>query len=86
MAQDSARHKEIIDFIGKTKSEMPWPQIQNRLQARGFSADEIMAAVEEVFPGQKRPSQRRSLRAGLIGAAIGLIAWLLLAVLYHGSH
>jgi len=82
---DPRRREEIVAFIRKNTATVPWPQVQEVLLERGFTADEIAAAVDEVFPGQTGRKKSRGVWVGMAGAAIGVVIWLILAALYHGA-
>ncbi len=83
MAQDP-RHDELVEFIRDNTSTVPWPQVETVLHERGYDSKEISAALDRVFPGQKGQKEKPGgLWAGMVGALIGVIVWVILAILYR---
>ena len=84
MAEDP-RHDELVGFIRDNTSTVPWPQVEAVLRERGYKPKEIAKALDEVFPGQKGYKDKGGLWAGMVGALIGVIVWVILAILYRLS-
>jgi hypothetical protein len=77
------RHDELVDFIRDNTNTVPWPQVETILRERGYNSKEIAAGLDEVFPGQKGHKEKGGLWAGMIGAAVGIVVWLIFAILYR---
>ena len=82
---DEQRHDELVTFIRENTSTVPWPQIQDVLFERGFTKAEIAAALDEVLPGQKGRKDSGGMWAGMVGAVVGVVIWLILAALYRAN-
>lgn len=81
---EDQRHDELVEFIRDNTSTVPWPQVEQVLRERGFTSKEITAALDEVFPGQKGPREKPGgLWAGMIGALVGIVVWVILAIIYR---
>lgn len=85
MTDNESRHEELLAFIRENTARLTWPQIEKSLKDRGFSDQEITAALHAAFPGQKIRKTSKALRGGLIGAVIGSLVWFILAALYRSS-
>ena len=85
MGQDPQRREDILEFIRTNQSTVPWPQIQLVLKERGYTSAEVAEAVDELFPGQSGKKKRTGVWPGLIGAAVGILVWAALAILYHAT-
>jgi len=77
------RREELHTFIRRNTSTVPWPQVQEVLLERGYSREEIAAAVDEIFPGHNRRKKKSPVWGGLVGAAIGVAIWVVLAIIYR---
>jgi hypothetical protein len=84
MAEDQ-RHDELVEFIRDNTGTVPWPQVEEVLRERGYDSKEIAAALDEVFPGQKGDKKKSGLWAGMVGALVGIIVWVIFAILYRLS-
>jgi hypothetical protein len=82
MAPDQ-RHEELAEFIRDNTSTVPWPQLEEVLRERGYSSQEIAAALDEVFPGQKGRKKKNPLWGGMVGAFVGVVVWVVFAILYR---
>ena len=83
MAKDQ-RHDDLVEFIRGNTNTVPWPQLEVVLRERGYSPKEIAEALDEVFPGQKgRQKKSGGLWAGTVGALVGIIVWVVFAILYR---
>ena len=82
MAPDS-RHDELVDFIRDNTNTVPWPQVDQVLRERGFTSKEIAAGLDEVFPGQNGSREKGGLWAGMTGALVGIVVWIIFAILYR---
>jgi hypothetical protein len=85
MAHDPLRQEEILEFIRANQATVPWPQIQLVLKEKGYSSDEISEAVDELFPGHTGKKKGSGIWPGLVGAAMGIVVWAILAILYHAT-
>jgi len=82
MTSTQDRYAELVSFIRDNTNTVPWPQLEEVLRERGYSAKEITAALDEVFPGQKG-SKKAGLWAGMVGALVGIVVWVIFAILYR---
>ncbi|OGS41966.1 MAG: hypothetical protein A3J82_02250 [Elusimicrobia bacterium RIFOXYA2_FULL_69_6] len=82
---DETRHQDLVEFIRENTSTVPWPQVEQVLRERGYTSREIAAGLDEVFPGQKGRKSKGGLWSGMIGAVIGVLVWLVFALLYRAS-
>ncbi len=83
---DQQRREDLVDFIKDNLADLPWPQIEKGLKEKGFSAKDITAGVDEVFPSAPlKNKNRKAIRAGLIGAIVGIMIWLALALVYRAG-
>ena len=80
---DPRRRREIVLFIRENTATVPWPKVQDVLLERGYSSEEILAALDDVLPGKAGALKPGRIWAGLIGAALGIALWLVLALLYR---
>jgi hypothetical protein len=78
------KHDELVGFIRDNTGTVPWPQVEEVLRERGFDPKQIAEALDEVFPGQKgREKKSGRLWAGMVGAFVGIIVWVIFAILYR---
>ena len=82
MAEDQ-RHADLVGFIRDNTNTVPWPQVEEVLRERGYTSKEIAAGLDEVFPGHKGRQEKGGLWAGMIGAFVGILVWLIFAILYR---
>jgi hypothetical protein len=82
MAPDQ-RHEELVEFIRDNTNTVPWPQVQDVLHERGYTSKEIAKALDEVFPGQKGAKKKSPLWGGMVGALVGIVVWVVFAILYR---
>jgi len=82
MAPDR-RLDDLVEFIRDNTSTVPWPQVEQVLRERGYTAKEIATGLDEVFPGQKGRKDKGGLWAGMVGALVGIVVWLIFAILYR---
>ena len=81
---EEQRHADLVAFIRDNTSTVPWPQVEAVLRERGHTSKEIAAGLDEVFPGQKgRKDKSGGLWAGMVGALVGIVVWLIFAILYR---
>ena len=79
------RQQELVAFIRENTSTVPWPQVELTLRERGYTAAEIAAALDEVFPGQKGRQKSGGMWGGLVGAVVAMIIWVILAIIYRAT-
>jgi len=85
MPSGPQRRQELIAFIRDNTSTVPWPQVESTLRERGYTAAEIGAALDEVFPGPKGRKNSGGMWAGMVGAVVGMVIWLILAIIYRAT-
>ncbi|MFA6003386.1 MAG: hypothetical protein WC881_04895 [Elusimicrobiota bacterium] len=77
------QHDEVVDFIRKNNGAKPWPAVHKDLIDLGCTEEDINEAMDEVFPGQEQPNPVARIRAGMVGALIGIILWAVFAAIYR---
>jgi hypothetical protein len=78
-----ARHHDLVEFIRDNTSTVPWPQVEQVLRERGYTSKEIAAGLDEVLTGQAGRKDKGGLWAGMTGALVGIVVWLIFAILYR---
>ena len=80
------RREKLVDFIRIRSADLPWPEIDKKLQEQGYAAGEIAEGIDEAFPGTPAKNKNRAaVRAGLIGAIVAIVVWLVLALIYRAG-
>ena len=81
MSEPSARRDEIAALIREQSKAKPWPEVRETLLDQGASEEEIEAALEAAFPGKPR-RKVSSVKAGMVGAGVGVLLWAVLAFFF----